>query len=367
MSDEINNILSELKDNLQSTGFSDELFIKLGKNYSSGKNFLEAFKEHISNLFSGTGLLFFNAGSDKIKELSKPFFNQVIKNNEKLISSFKTKSNDLEKAGYKSQVAIQDNKAYLFLNNNGIRRALFCKNDGYSLKGTDKSYSKDELITLLDENPQYISSTVLTRPLWQSWLLPTVSYVAGGAEIAYWGQISDGFDCMGLVMPQLQPRHSITLIEPKTTRLASKYEIDLLKIETNKSKFIKDFFINTKLGEINKVLSDFQSLASNNNEKVKELVENLDPTLLGPVEKSYSSISGTIEKLQNRLSNRIKEKEVTIQNHLNAIHEALLPNGVLQERILSSVYFENKYGSDWVLKLKDHLTENFNQHLTVEL
>lgn len=367
LNDDISNLLIQLKESMQSTEFSESLFGKLEIIYKPGVNWLDSFKEHMEGLFKGSGLLFFNAGSQKIKELSQPFFKEVLLKNKELLNSFKSQSANLEKAGYKNQVTIQDEKAYLFLNRNGKRQSLLSKGDHFGVKETNEKFSLQQMLELLGENPEHFSSTVLTRPLWQSWLLPTVSYIAGGAEIAYWGQISKGFEILNLVMPHIQPRHSFTLIEPKIERLASKYKLDILAIDPDKSEFLKNYFINNQLGDVNDVLSRFESFASKNSEEVIALVEQIDPTLIGPSEKSYSTILATINKLQDRLSNRVKEKEVTIQNHLNAIHEAILPEGKLQERVLSSVYLENKYGEDWVLKIKNQISENFEEHLIVKL
>lgn len=367
LTDEINKLLSELKENLQPTDFSEITFQKLEDIYRPGTNWLDAFKEHIANVFNGSGLLFFNAGSPKIKELSKPFFKHILLKNKELVSCFRSDSTEMEKAGFKNQVTIQEDKAYLFLSKNGPRQSLFLEDDTYIIKDSNEKLSQEEMLKLLEENPYYFSSTVLTRPLWQSWLLPTISYVAGNAEIAYWGQLSSAFNTMDLVMPQIQPRHTITLLEPKTERLASKYKIDIQEIGEDKSRFLKDYFINNQLGDINSVLLEFEKFTSKNKKAVNELVKQIDPTLLAPVEKSYSSIIGTINKLQDRLSNRVKEKEAATQNHLNTIHEALMPGGKLQERVLSSVYLENKYGPDWLLKIKGHFSDNFEEHLIVKL
>ena len=118
---------------------------------------------------------------------------------------------------------------------------------------------------------------------------------------------------------------------------------------------------------MNKVFVDFEEQTRSSREKIKKIVDELDPTLSAPVEKSYSTILSTIEKLHNRLLNRVQEKEDITQKHLLSIHEAILPNGTLQERLICPLYFENKYGQDWLKKVADKMDENFAHHIVVNL
>ncbi|MCB0281432.1 MAG: bacillithiol biosynthesis cysteine-adding enzyme BshC [Calditrichaeota bacterium] len=368
LTEDIENLIQELQEVLQETEFSAELFDFLRKNYKKDATWIGAFKTHIAEIFKDSGLLFFSAGTETVKQLSKPFFEKVIVENKSLVSLFETNSAELIKAGYQNQVHVQNDKAYLFLSyENGPRRSLLKKENSFYLKEIEKEYSIDQLLQTLDENPAWFSSTVLTRPLWQSWLLPTVSYVAGGAEIAYWGQLRSAFNHLALPMPHIQPRHSITLIEPRIKRFIEKNKISIHNIPEDKEAFINEYFSQNKLADVKELFSGFEQDAIENREKVKRMIQEIDPTLVNPTEKSYQSILQTIEKLHDRLVNRIKEKEETTKAHLEAIHEAILPNGILQERILSSVYFQNKYGSEWINKIFNALSENFSEHQIVEL
>lgn len=365
---EIDKLTEQLKNTLQETDFTDSLFEFLTACYTAGENWLSAFKKHMTDLFKGSGLLFFDAGTDKIKQLSKPFFEKIIVENESLISRYESKSLELQKAGYENQVTIQPEKAYLFISHdNGPRLSLLRRDNTFYIRELDKEFSLDQLLVLLDEKPAWFSSTVLTRPLWQSWLLPTVSYVAGAAEIAYWGQLRGAFNHLALPMPQVQPRHSVTLIEPRTKRLLEKYNIDINKIPEEKSRFIKEYFSKNMLQDVNDLFGKFEEQTIESREQVKRLVEEIDPTLISPTEKTYQSVVNNIEKLHNRLVNRLKDKDETTGKHLAAVHESLLPGGVLQERSISAVYFQNKYGPDWVKTLFEKIDANFSEHCIVEL
>jgi len=58
-------------------------------------------------------------------------------------------------------------------------------------------------------------------------LFPTVAYVAGSSELAYFAQIEILYRHFGRPMPVVWPRNSFTLIEPETASVMERLGIDL--------------------------------------------------------------------------------------------------------------------------------------------
>src|SRR5690349_7560720 len=63
------------------------------------------------------------------------------------------------------------------------------------------------------------------RPLYQDSLLPTVVYVAGPGEIAYFALFQPSYEWAGLQMPLIHPRISATIVEERFERIFTKYHI----------------------------------------------------------------------------------------------------------------------------------------------
>ena len=59
-------------------------------------------------------------------------------------------------------------------------------------------WSKEELYHLAGEHPERFSNNVLTRPLMQEYLFPTLAFVGGPGEIAYWALLGQAFSQTGL-------------------------------------------------------------------------------------------------------------------------------------------------------------------------
>lgn len=358
--DNMDSLFNRLKDNLQDSEFSKSLFEILRDIYTPGRNWIEAFAEQMQMLFAGYGLLLFNPSTDWVKQNSIPFFESVIDKNDRFSEVLAEASQNLNDAGYFNQVEMDRHKSYLFLSYKDRRRFHIykSKNCNFYLKDTDKNWDKEELKKLLHGYPHWFSSSVFTRPLWQSFMLPVASYVAGPAEIAYWAQLKPAFELFNITMPHLQPRISMMQIEPPIQRIAGKLNIDLNSVPEDAESLVNSYLKGNQLKKIEEEFGDIREKIEDFRAKIDSPVQNIDPTLASPVEKSIKNISSTLSKLENRLVNQSREREKVTVNQLKRLHTALFPDGKPQERVLSSIYFLNKYGLSWIEQLYKHVDWN---------
>ena len=63
------------------------------------------------------------------------------------------------------------------------------------------------------EFPWKLSNNVVTRPITQEMLFPTLAFIAGPGEIAYWAELKQVFEHFSIKMPLIVPRLNITLLD----------------------------------------------------------------------------------------------------------------------------------------------------------
>lgn len=356
-------ILSELERELPESEYKAPFLKTLQGVYKPGREWTGAFREHLLSLFQGTGLLTFNPADPGIKQRSRPFFKKMIEQNHEVLRQIKKVSRGLIEKDLFNQVTLLEDRSYLFFNDGGSnRQPLLLDGDRYGLREPERTYTADDLTDILEAHPDWFSSSVLSRPLWQSWMLPVISYVAGPGEIAYWAQIGGAFSAMGLIMPHLQPRMTLTLIEPRTDRLMRKYGIGPEDLTGTREQFVRKHIASTLFKETD---SDFMALQEKLAIYKKQLqgkASEIDPTLEPVVTKSFGAIDKNLGKLRNRLLKRLEEKEDLVKKHLEFIYDAFLPAGSLQERYIGSVYFQNKYGPHWIQRLSESVDINNDTH-----
>ena len=64
------------------------------------------------------------------------------------------------------------------------------------------------------------------RAVVQDYLLPTIAYYGGAAEIAYFAQTAEAYRVLGRPATPILPRSSLTMIERHTGRVLERYDLD---------------------------------------------------------------------------------------------------------------------------------------------
>src|SRR6185503_4666866 len=141
------------------------------------------------------------------------------------------RSRDLEETGYHAQVTPSENSFPLFLHDEqGARHALTRTDNGrYHVKSrqAEQDYTAEELAGWASREPERFSPNVTLRAVVQDYLLPTIAYYGGAAEIAYFAQTAEVYRLLDRPATPILPRSSLTMIERHTGRVLERYDLTL--------------------------------------------------------------------------------------------------------------------------------------------
>ena len=137
----------------------------------------------------------------------------LIENGERITDKLLDRQAILEKLGYRKLIESDAQAFQLFYEVNGERTLLQWNENKNKIVGHGVMFSKDELIQIARNTPEKLSNNVVTRPLMQEFLFPTLSFIAGPGEIAYWAELKDCFEIFNLKIPLMVPRINITYLE----------------------------------------------------------------------------------------------------------------------------------------------------------
>jgi bacillithiol biosynthesis cysteine-adding enzyme BshC len=147
-----------------------------------------AFARLMARLFAAQGLIVMDAAGREFHALGSSTLRYAIEHAEGLEAALLARSSELEAAGYHAQVLVKGGASLLFLvSEDGERQALRRLTDG-SWKASSKAYSTEELLGILETEPERLSPNALLRPVFQDTILPTAAYIGGPAEIAYFAK-----------------------------------------------------------------------------------------------------------------------------------------------------------------------------------
>ncbi|MCX6121443.1 MAG: bacillithiol biosynthesis cysteine-adding enzyme BshC [Ignavibacteriales bacterium] len=364
LDESIGMLFSSLHQSLLPTEYSPKVFELFETAYQKGMTFSRAFIHLVNVLLEDSGLIFFDPHNPDTKKILKPIFEQELNNISHTCQLVITQSELLEKQ-YHAQV--KPRAVNLFLFHNGGRYAIEPREQGFSLKGTRRTFSKEEMLEFLNTDPNLFSPNVILRPICQDYLFPTLAYVAGPSEVAYFAQFKLLYENFDIPEPIIYPRCSATVVEDRIQKIINKYGLQS-----------KDFFTDIDIlkGRITATISDFkvEELFSNTFGTVSESLtslkgglESIDPTLVPAMESTLSRMQGALNGLKEKtLAAQVRQHEISLRQ-LDKVSLSLFPNSNLQEREMNIVYFLNKYGLEFLRWLRSELVLDKFMHQIINL
>ncbi|MEI8135662.1 MAG: bacillithiol biosynthesis cysteine-adding enzyme BshC [bacterium] len=341
-------LYSEIESSIPKTDFSESVLNLYKDAYRSGKTFAEAQAVLLGTLFSDDGLLVLNANTPELKAQSRSLFAQEINTAPQLSKQLQLSTTELSGNGYHAQIEPQG--VNLFVIDEGRRYKLQQAESGFTINA--KPITASALEQMLVDSPQLFSMNVVMRPLVQDTILPTAAYIAGPGEIAYFAQLSAAYDWAGIKMPAIVPRIGFTIVEDRFDQLLTKYDISAEQY-LNDSEEITSNILKSEQEEL--LATSFDAVHMHIEaelEKLRPHVTATDVTL----DQALTSIKGkmltTLKDFENKSLSAERKKQNTIKTQFEKMRANLLPNGKLQERELSLLYFLNKYGFEFWTSFK---------------
>lgn len=175
---------------------------------SAGDLYSKSMIEILRHLFAGTGMVFLEP--KLLRALSKPFFAKELKECVAIQRLLEATTERLVKAGGHPVIKVGEATNLFFKDKFQKRQKL--RFDGNIFTAGTESFTLNELLVKVENEPHSFSCNVAARPVLQNALLPVMAYIAGPSEVEYHRQLADYHQFHGAAMPCLIPRISATLI-----------------------------------------------------------------------------------------------------------------------------------------------------------
>ena len=296
--------------------------------YGSSRSLAEAVRKYMHSLFGHHGLVVLDPDSSALKSSFLPIVIDDLRSHrsQALVQETSVK---LEALGYKSQV--HPRKINYFLIDDGMRRRLVEGEGGnYEALAGQEAYTYQELVEEITTNPARISPNVITRTLYQEWILPNICYVGGPAEVAYWLQYKTLFAHYGIPYPVLLPRNFATLISTSEHNRLGKLGLAPSQIFRSTAQIIADY-VSAREGSRKDPALPIGTL-SETFDAIAEEIRGWEPSLEGMVRSLRRETFKKIEGIKKKALKSQKQKYDQQLRQIESIKERLFPGNSLQER-----------------------------------
>ncbi len=331
----------------------------LAESYRAEESFGSAFAKLFAQLFSKFGVVLLDASDPALDEIAAPLYRAVIEQSADITAALLRRDQELQAHDYHQQVRVTDSSTPLFIFDHAARVHLHMDGHGKFQAG-GRTFTQSELLKLAGSSPEMFSPNVLLRPVVQDYLLPTLAYVGGSAEVAYFAQAGALYQALlGRVTPVL-PRFSATLIEPKPQALLERYKLSFTDIFSGAEALREKIGAQLLDQGLQASFDHATSAVKRSMNDVRDSLTRLDKTLVDSATNAETKMLHQIETLRSRAARaELRQSEVAAR-HAELLCNALYPDKTLQEREVAGISLLAKHG----LNLLDDLLAQINPECT---
>ncbi|HKW64632.1 MAG TPA: bacillithiol biosynthesis cysteine-adding enzyme BshC [Candidatus Acidoferrum sp.] len=340
----------EAADLLQKDG-SDLLAQHLTESYKAGETYGSAFGKLFARLFAKQGLILIDPLDAGLHKAAAPLYQHALSERDILNEKLLERGKELERAGFDAQVKVTSKSTLLFRFENGARQVVTASSDKFHLE--EKSWTREELTHLTHTEPENFSPNALFRPVVQDYLLPTVAFIGGPAELSYIAQSEVVYQHLLGRMPVMLPRAGFTLVDTKATKLLRKYELSVEDVWAGSQDLRHKMEKQSVTGSLAKDFERDQAQIGEMLTKLGEKIETLDPTLKSTVEKTKEGIEFHLDKLRRKAGAALDQKAGLLAAHEEHLESLLNPHKGLQERELCLLPFLARWGGSAIDELQN--------------
>jgi len=356
---------TELFDAIPHTEFTVELKKLISTAYQKGATYSSSFARLLTALFADYGLIILSPLNKNLKKLSAPIFNEAVKKSDAIAAALIKRNSELKESFYQPQVLAEENFFPFFLQNeNGERQALRrnLQNGKIKIQTTKRELELTDLLEITQLTPESLSPNALMRPIVQDFLLPTLTYYGGAAEVAYFAQNSIIYEILNRPVTPIRNRASFTVCEPSNRRTLEKYRLsftDLFAgIDDISARIIEEILKKGTAEVFNKTV---ESINDQLDQLESELISD-EPTLATNLSNRRKKILWHIEALRKKYHRAAMQKDEDANRRIQNLFTALLPHNALQERTLNIITFLNLYGPNFIDWLYDAVEPQEENH-----
>jgi bacillithiol biosynthesis cysteine-adding enzyme BshC len=322
----------------------------LHETYVPDATYSSAFASLFARIFADHGLILLDPLDENLHRVAAPFLRDALAKRDELNDLLLKRGKELERAGYEAQVKVTSHSTLLFSLEEGKRQVITAANSEFTSGA--RSMPHDSWLRRIEASPEKFSPNALLRPVLQDFLLPTVAYFGGPAEIAYFAQSEVLYKKLLDRMPVLFPRADFTLVDPKAERILKKYRLNVEDVWAG-SEALRNRMYNSAVPK--KLSREFDGSLRQMEKSIHGLyksVAKVDPTIQGTITRAEKRIRYQLEKLRHKTGAALDRHEKLIAKHESFLENLLFPQKDLQSRSLCFLPFLGRWGTGGLHELQ---------------
>lgn len=343
---------------LPKTDFSAEYVDLLTEAFRPGVTIGDGFHAIMQALLGRFGLFFTDGAHPAVKRESRGVLWAELERAAETEGVLRRTAQALASEGYDLQVPILEGSVNLFLEGPAGRERVYRHDGGYRLRASGEQLSAEQIRARVDRDARVLSPNVLLRPVVESALFPTLSYVGGPGEVAYFGQLRDFFRAHGVDMPVVYPRWAATPVESKIRKVLDKFSLQVDALERPFHEVAGDVAREEVPADVRTAIGKLRGAIGGGVAELKRAASTVDKTLAAPVQQVGAQANAALDEVEKKIVQAVKRESEIGLAQLEKAQVHLFPLGEPAERVQSPFYYLARYGGAFLDALYDRMGVN---------
>lgn len=297
--------------------------------YGPGKTVGSSYVALLRGALTPLGVSVLDASHPAVRAQGAPLLHRALERAHAVESALLARDAELKAAGLSPQVQTVRGRSLVFSTTEGRRSRIRAGHAEQAARGADAVE---------------LSPNVLLRPLLERTILPTVAYIGGPAEIAYFAQVSAVAAALESERPLIVPRWSGMVVEPRVQRILDRYSLvpaDFADPHAVESRLAKESLPPA-------LRSNIEELRRAVEEQIARLAATEESRLVSEsvVEGLRRNMLHLVDRLERRHTATIKREGNEALRDATAARAMLYPLGFPQERALNAIPLIARHGKE---------------------
>jgi bacillithiol biosynthesis cysteine-adding enzyme BshC len=303
--------------------------------YHDGATVGGAYVQLLRAILEPLGIAVLDAWHPAVRSAARPVLVDALNRAAPIDEAVALRGVSIERGGFRLQVARVPRLSLVFRSTTGVKERVPLA------QATDAAH-RDDLV---------LSPNVLLRPVVERRILPTVAYMGGAGEIAYFAQVSAVAEALGAALPLVVPRWSATVIEPAADRMLGRLG---MVFDDVRSPHAAERRIAERAmpAEVRDAVEALKAQVEARMDGISASLSRKPLVTKEVVEGARAQLRHRVERLERRLRAAAGRGEISAMNDLAAIRAALVPQGARQERRLNYLPLFARHGDLLIEQLK---------------
>ena len=295
-----------------------------------GVTFADSFAELLAAAV-GSGFVIVDSMLPALRRAGAPLLDAIVKRYDEVQQAIATRSDEMARAGYNPPVTpARPGEPYSLL------FRIDAHGNRASLHGGESA-----------PPPEQLSTSALTRPLLQDFVLHPDIFMGGPAEVTYFAQIAPLHELLDVKMPRVALRAHVLVGPARVVGNFEKYDIKPEQVFSSPEKLLATHEPQG-VGEIRAIAAKAEEQLTKEIDKIRELALPADHAVARSINRSIGHINYHFGKLAERSIRGLVRKDRDRYNATCELVSAFYPDHHVQDRIVAWLPFWLQYGKDFI-------------------